>query len=187
MNKMIELFHEERIEALKEQFAVYNKLCDKAKELLFVYNREYEHNDGYIDVFYLNEYLPTLSPIEQILDIAFSLYDYHITNQLDGCFSEREIQKEIFIEGKKYFADFYFNYVLKNQVLCKLKKPLIVECDGFEYHSSKKQVNYDYERENTLKLKGYDIIRFTGTQIFNDPFGCVEKIKQYMQNLETED
>ena len=171
MNRMIELFHLERIESQKEQFQIYNRLCDKAKELIFIYNRQYAHNDGYMDLFYLNEYWLTLSPIEQILDIALSLYDYHITDQLGGLFCDREIQKEIIVDGKKYIADFYFAYVLKHDTIYNLKKPLIIECDGFEYHSNKKQVNYDYERETNLKLQGYDVLRFTGTQIYNDPFG----------------
>ena len=57
---------------------------------------------------------------------------------------------------------------------------LIIECDGFDYHSNKKQMTYDYKRENNLKLNGYDIIRFTGSQIYNDPMDCVKKIMKYI-------
>ena len=40
-------------------------------------------------------------------------------------------------------------------------------------------MNYDYERENELKLAGYDIMRFTGSQVYNNPLECIEKIHKY--------
>ena len=56
----------------------------------------------------------------------------------------------------------------------------MIECDGFEYHSSKQQVNYDYERENDLKLNNYNVMRFTGSQIINEPFKCVKTVYEYL-------
>lgn len=46
-------------------------------------------------------------------------------------------------------------------------------------------MNYDYERETALKLAGYDVLRFTGSQVFNTPFACVEKTYKYAENLKT--
>lgn len=48
------------------------------------------------------------------------------------------------------------------------------------YHSNKEQMNYDYEREQDLQLAGYKIMRFTGSQIFNNPCECVMKVYKYV-------
>ena len=37
-------------------------------------------------------------------------------------------------------------------------------------------MNYDYKRENDLKLAGYDIVRYTGSQIYNDVYSCLDKV-----------
>lgn len=64
----------------------------------------------------------------------------------------------------------------------KLKKPLVIETDGKNWHSSKKQMNHDYKRENDLKLAGYDVMRFTGSQVYNKPFDCIYAVMDYVMN-----
>lgn len=188
MNKVDENFIKQGIylDDIKQEYFIVKNLCDKAKELIFMYNRNIDSTCSFLDYFYFNDDILKLSPIEQILEIAFMIYDFYI-GSVNGIFTERKLQKEIYVNNKKYIADFYLDFIVKDMDICKLKKPLIIECDGFEYHANKKQVNYDYERETNLKLQGYDIIRFTGTQIYNEPLECVEKICNYLQNAELGD
>ena len=76
-------------------------------------------------------------------------------------------QFEIEVENKNYRVDF----IVVNH---KEEKPTyIVECDGFEYHSSSKQQARDNQRQRDLENAGYTIIRFSGSEIYNDPIKCV--------------
>lgn len=144
----------------------------RAKELLFEENcfNEYIFDTISDAVFVIN------SPIEQILYIAIHIY----FNKKNISFYV-EPQHEINDKEHKYIADFYISYDEYVNNFLKEDFKLIIECDGFNYHSSKNQMTYDYERENILKLNGYDVLRFTGSQIYNDPMDCVKKIMKYIK------
>lgn len=50
-----------------------------------------------------------------------------------------------------------------------------------EFHQkTKEQVQKDNEREYDLKMAGYEILRFSGTQIFNNPIKCAEDTYNYI-------
>lgn len=165
-----------------EHFKIFNQLCDKAKELLFVYQHKEGIPYGVLDVIDLEQELLEMSPIEQILSIALNIYGFYITKEFMMSFNTQEV---ISCGDKEYKADFYIESVYQKDEEVSLKKPLIIECDGFDYHSNKEQMEYDYSRENDLKANGYDVMRFTGSQIYNKPFECVEKIYAYIsKNLE---
>lgn len=71
----------------------------------------------------------------------------------------------------RYYVDFLVSY--NNQ-------KIIVECDGRDYHNPFK----DSERDKVLSLEGYGILHFTGSDIYRDSDGCVEKIKKFNQPSE---
>lgn len=57
----------------------------------------------------------------------------------------------------KYFVDFYITYK---------EKKLIVECDGYSYHTSDYDVDKNIERDNWIKSKtGTKIMHFTSNQL----------------------
>ena len=116
------------------------------------------------------------SPIEQIFITAFELYIMFNKKKDIVLFS----QKEIKANEKKYIVDFYFEedeYVNKFNT----DKKIIIECDGYEFHQkTKEQVQKDNEREYNLKMAGYEILRFSGTQIYNNPFKCAEDTYNYI-------
>ena len=152
----------------------FESLPTRAKELLFEEEAITEDIMFYIE----EEGQNIKSPIEIVLFTA--LYIFKLKNKLNFFL---ETQKEIKIDNKKYIADFYIEYDKLLNFFLKKDFKLIIECDGFEYHhNNKEQVNYDYERENNLKLNGYDIIRFTGSQIYNDPMKCVYQIISYIKS-----
>ena len=121
------------------------------------------------------------SPIEQIFITAFEIY----------CKNKKEIylfsQKKINVNGKKYYIDFEFdcndyltNMIFKDEIKNKNYK-LAIECDGYEFHKkTKEQVQKDNEREFDLKMAGYDILRFSGTQIYNNPMKCAKDTYDYI-------
>lgn len=53
---------------------------------------------------------------------------------------------------------------------------IIIECDGYDYHKTREQLNIDCKRERYLILSGYKVIRFSGSEINNDPDGCINEI-----------
>lgn len=188
---------------LKEYDNSYKELqishyCDKAKEIFLGYLVNKYFSDYYL---YLSD-TSKLTPIEQIFEISYKLYikDFYSWNQevediekfipisIQMIFNESlEMQKEIKYKDNKYIADFVINFDIEDN--CKEKNffkfqklKYIIELDGFEYHSNKKQVNYDYERERNLQELGYKIIRFTGSQIYNKPFCSIDELFKIILN-----
>lgn len=129
------------------------------------------------------------SPIEQILLANFdrrfrtpeNFYDY-------GYFLYPQITINC---GKKtYRADFlaiFSEMVFENDEPHEVNKFILVECDGHDFHEkSKKQVKVRNDRDYDLKMHGFDIVHFSGSEIFNDPEQCVDKIKNLL-DVRTED
>lgn len=123
------------------------------------------------------------SPIEQIFITAFQIYCNQKEKQQIYLFP----QKEIIYNGKKYYLDFEFNaddLMTKNFFNKNIKNKkfkLAIECDGYNFHKkTKKQVQYDNEREFDLKMAGYDVLRFSGSQIYNNPLKCAKDTYKYI-------
>lgn len=52
-------------------------------------------------------------------------------------------------------------------------RSLIVECDGHDFHErTKEQAARDRSRDRWAQDNGYDVFRFTGSEIWRDPWGC---------------
>lgn len=47
-----------------------------------------------------------------------------------------------------------------------------IEIDGHDYHKTKDQRTKDAERQRSLEKDGWRVIRFTGTEVFNNPRKC---------------
>ena len=73
-----------------------------------------------------------------------------------------ELEQEVWIN--KYRVDFLIP-----------SKKIIIELYGYEYHNSKQKITKDAERERYLQSFGYQIIRFTGTEVFKDVKKCVNE------------
>ena len=173
-------------------FSEYNKLCDKAKSFFFNYVLLQSNNGRYFEV--LNGYEifnSKLTPIEQIFYIAFRLYTADFARDFDvktevplSLLLSEEIttQKEVVCNGAKYIIDFVIDFsrksITNNEYIHPELKNLkyAVEVDGYDYHSSKKQMEYDYIRENNLKKCGFTVIRFTGSQVYKKPLSCVDTL-----------
>ncbi len=115
------------------------------------------------------------SPIEQLLSLALenlnikNIYKYNPFIDV----VEIEKQKEIKCENKKYRVDFCIPVIYKNQE----NKSFIIECDGHEFHQkTKEQVERDNTRMRDLQKQGYEVIRFSGTEIWHRPHKCASDI-----------
>jgi Protein of unknown function (DUF559) len=75
-----------------------------------------------------------------------------------------ELQKEVWID-QKYRVDFLIP-----------SKKAIIELYGYQHHNTKEKITKDAERERYLQRLGYQIIRFTGTEVFKDVHKCVNEV-----------
>lgn len=123
------------------------------------------------------------SPIEKIFITAFEMY-IHMSNKEEFfLFPQEKVQ----IDNKTYYADFMFKadeYLTKlilGKEIRNYNYKLIIECDGYEFHQkTRQQVQKDNEREYDLKMAGYEILRFSGSQIYNEPLKCAEDTYNYI-------
>lgn len=80
------------------------------------------------------------------------------------------------IDGTPYIVDF--------EVIGNSEAKLLIECDGHDYHSTKEQIACDHKRQREIENLGYTFLRFSGSEIYNDPEGCVEEIYKKLQFLD---
>ncbi len=154
-----------------EQLAFFDSLPNRARLLMYEnskINRDFISN---LMNYGVNQH--TKSPIEIIFLVQFLIQ----TNDNLFIFCQDEIKTK----NNKYYADFVICY---DRYVCdKLNKnfKLVIECDGYEFHQkTKKQVEKDNDREYNLKLLGYNILRFSGSEIYNNPKECVDKVLNFI-------
>ena len=56
------------------------------------------------------------------------------------------------------------------------KFKIAIEIDGSKYHTTNEQLNSDYKRERYLLLKGFRVVRFTGSEIYNNCSRCIDEL-----------
>lgn len=120
------------------------------------------------------------SPIEMIFLYAFE----NVIKQSNYNKLALEPQFPVCANGKNYIVDFMFdtNDVFKEHYKSENSVKLVIECDGHEYHkTTKEQVKRENERDYNLKFAGYDVIHFSGSQIYNDSIGCAKQIIKYIE------
>lgn len=57
---------------------------------------------------------------------------------------------------------------------------LIVECDGYRYHSDKSTFSQDRTRDRILHMRGFKVLRFSGSDIVNNPAGMARELHEYL-------
>ena len=149
----------------------FEKLPSKAKELIFD-NLDNINKNILNTALIFSEYCE--SPIEKILAVAL------VIKTQETLYFEPQV--EIKTKNKKYIVDFLiFGDEIVNTYL-KKDFQLIIECDGYNFHQkTKKQVDYDNQREYDLKMEKYEILRFSGSKIYNEPMKCAEEIMAYIK------
>lgn len=76
---------------------------------------------------------------------------------------------------ENYRADFLLTFKSSEPGFEK-DRQLVVECDGHDFHDkTKQQASRDKERDREMKKLGYDVFRFTGSDIWNDAFSCAKE------------
>lgn len=76
------------------------------------------------------------------------------------------------VEIGPYRADFAFT-----------DRKVLVELDGHDYHKTKDQRTKDARRDRYLQENGWQVIRFTGSEIYRDTGACVEQVLRMARNI----
>ena len=95
-------------------------------------------------------------------------------------------QKEIQIKDKRYKVDFLILMKdLRNWDAPEIKEDmLIVELDSYLWHGSNpEQFTKEKERERILQKEGYNVITFSGREIWRNVERCVDETIQYIINM----
>lgn len=161
----------------------FEKLPPRAKEIYFYAMEKLVYQNNIIAHLITNPPFggseDCQSPIEKILyvacNIVFCIRNSELKDGELGIFILPQVDIET--DSKKYRAD--FSFVLEKEE--GISPEVIIECDGHEFHQkTKTQVEHDNQREYDIKKMGFDILRFSGSQIYNNPFKCANDIFDYL-------
>lgn len=82
--------------------------------------------------------------------------------------------------GKRY-VDFLFQ-AYKEGVK---KSEILIECDGYEFHDAKIETKIkDKKRERELMAEGYQLLRFSGSEIYSDATRCAEEVFDFLRGAD---
>lgn len=129
------------------------------------------------------------SPIEKKL-LAAIIIDFNACLRISGLgnniYHFGNESPEVDIECQKnilnYRVDFFIT--IKERIENNLQQfaplKLIIECDGHDFHErTKEQAARDKKRDRRLQQLGFPILRFTGSEIYKNPFCCVNQIMDF--------
>lgn len=78
-----------------------------------------------------------------------------------------------------YRVDFLFEYIGPRG-----RRRVIVECDGHAFHErTKEQASSDKARDRFLVSRGFQVLRFTGSEIYRDPIICWAETRNVLWGL----
>jgi len=85
---------------------------------------------------------------------------------------------DLYVEQQVELGNWRVDFIVhRYDWICEKWRDLIVECDGHEYHErTKQQAARDRKRDRLVSMQGATILRFTGSEIWNDPFGCAREV-----------
>jgi len=56
---------------------------------------------------------------------------------------------------------------------------IVVECDGHDFHEkTKEQARRDRARDRWMQMNGITVLRFTGSEIYEDPESCGDQVAE---------
>lgn len=160
----------------------FNSMPDRVKEMFADAIEHFTNKDkgDFWSIYFLVQVIdfPTEceSPIEQILWYALRLMALELNN-LDIMFDS---QVEVKANGHHYRLDLFF----EEDTECDDPVMVAIECDGHDFHEkTKEQVEKRNVRDMELKKAGVDVLHYSGSQIYNNPYRCAKEIIDYVSKL----
>lgn len=111
----------------------------------------------------------TSSPIEVMMENAFA---FARATTYDDC--RWAFHREWPVLG--YSADF---------AIVAPTFTIVVECDGHDYHErTKEQAAHDRKRDRAMTEAGITVLRYTGSEIWRNPFACAQQTIQLALSIQ---
>lgn len=112
------------------------------------------------------------SPIEQMLFVTIA----HSTRDIARKFGiNHKVEFSILPQenADPYRIDIGLSIFIDGEIIIRIA----VECDGHDYHEkTKEQAARDKARDRELTKQGYIVVRFTGSEIYKDPWKCADQV-----------
>ena len=106
------------------------------------------------------------SPIEKILFLCLWDLKREWEVKIGAGYLSIVPQYDFELDGNGYRADFFIH-----DGGCPADVRVIVECDGHEFHEkTKEQAAHDKKRDRLFQKYRYSILRYTGREVYADPF-----------------
>lgn len=149
-----------------------NKINEYRKELLEDFSSK------------LNDFVGiTQSPIEELFLLAFLSRCEQFVFDL-ACYDAFGYLKmatasmygeTIYIIPQEEIAEYRVDFLI---VMVKNGTRFVVECDGHDFHEkTKEQAAKDKSRERKLLKMGYKVVRFSGSEIYQNPKKCANEFE----------
>jgi len=87
---------------------------------------------------------------------------------------------DIKVEGRSIRPDIYIWRLDRNDL------NIIVECDGYQFHSDQGSFTQDRRRDRVLKKMGFEVLRYSGSEIYRDPINTAYELFDYLQGIGSE-
>jgi very-short-patch-repair endonuclease len=81
---------------------------------------------------------------------------------------------QIKVNDRSVVADIYFWVPMRPEI------NIIVECDGFAFHSSEQRFTSDRQRDRTFTARGFAVMRFSGAEVRDDPVKVAQELAAYL-------
>jgi hypothetical protein len=119
------------------------------------------------------------SPIEQLfLAALLELPDVEFSSEKNGFVwhSVFCLYLQVPVCERAHFVDF--------AVFIEDVPSFAIECDGYEYHSSKEVFEADRIRDRRILLEGMTVVHFSGTEIYHQAAECAQWVVEYARVLQ---
>jgi hypothetical protein len=118
-----------------------------------------------------NELTSGRMPLDEWRDFAMLLPRYR-SSPFDGRYfmTLQPRFPHVRIAGTSVRADLYF-WTPKHPDI-----NVIVECDGYQYHSGRDKFQSDRQRDRALQARGYEVLRFSGSEIHANPLAAAHEL-----------
>lgn len=93
----------------------------------------------------------------------------------------------VFVAAQFPFGKYRLDLAMFGQDFSGNEFRVAIECDGHNYHKTKDQVRHDRQRDRFLQIRGWRILRFSGSEIWADAEACADEVGEFITELFDDD
>lgn len=132
---------------------------------------------------YLRRYHPCESPIEELFLVAFYLAAEEAGGVVFGAAPDGDESAWFTMSLQETILRYRADFVVGLTEYPSATR-IVVECDGHDFHErTKEQAARDRKRDREMQAAGYRVFRFTGSEIYRDPFKCADEVLQEAMHI----